>query len=253
MKGAALCRTLRELVPTGVCVAAGQALATSLTVSERGSLGVVDAERTREFASGRAHAKRALAMLGIVNADLPIGPDRAPVWPTGVVGSITHVRCGHDGLYAAAVVARTEVASAVGVDFELDESLHPTVWRCVLTQRELERVLALPADARRKEVHYIWCAKEAAAKTMSRQLDLSELEVDHEASSGYFVAGFSDRNGRNRPIALLGRTACLDRLLIAAVVVPPGERATLANPPQCRRRLAANLFTGMPSTLRAHQ
>ena len=78
-----LCNTLREMLSADVCVAAGSALAMTLTARERESLGPADAERVREFESGRAYAKRALATLGMHNVDLPIGPNRAPVWPTG--------------------------------------------------------------------------------------------------------------------------------------------------------------------------
>ena len=111
------------------------------------SLGPADAERVREFASGRAYAKRALATLGMHNVDLPIGPNRAPIWPNGVVGSIAHVRDSHYGTYAAAAVARADAVLAVGLDFEMENSLHPHVWRHVLTKRELERILSLPAGS----------------------------------------------------------------------------------------------------------
>jgi 4'-phosphopantetheinyl transferase EntD len=220
MNSEALCQTLRELLPKGVCVAAGRALETPLTELERTSLGAVRAERMCEFQSGRAYAKRALAMIDIHDVDLPMGPDRKPAWPTGVVGSITHVRCGHDLLYAAAVVAPTETASAVGIDFEMEDNLPPAVWPYVLTRRELERVLALPAGRRGREALYIWCAKEAAAKTAVHQLDLSNVEVDRDARGGDFVARFPDGGAGKRRTEVSGRTAGWDRLLIATAVVP---------------------------------
>lgn len=218
MNSEALCQTLRELLPKGVCVAAGQALETPLTAPERDSLGIVRAERMREFQSGRAYAKRALAMLGIHDVDLPMGPDRKPVWPTGVVGSITHVRCDPDLLYAAAVVAPIEMASAVGIDFEMEDNFPPAVWPYVLTRRELERVLALPAGGRGREALYVWCAKEAAAKTAVHRLDLSNVEVDHDAKCGDFVARYPDGGAGKRQTEVSGRTAGWDRLLIATAV-----------------------------------
>ena len=218
MNGETLCRTLRELLPNGVCVAAGQGLTASLTERERESLGAVRAERMREFQSGRAYAKRALAMLGIHDVDLPMGPDRKPVWPTSVVGSITHVRCGHDHLYAGAVVAPTEMVSAVGVDFEMEDSLPPAVWPYALTQRELERVLTLPVGSRDREALYIWCAKEATVKTLAHRLDLSNLEIDRDAKCGGFVARFAEGAG-NRQSEVSGRIACSGQLLIATAFV----------------------------------
>ncbi len=220
MNGETLCQTLRDFLPKGVCVAAGRALETPLTTLERESLGTVCAERMREFQSGRAYAKHALAMIGINNIDLPMGPDRKPMWPTGVVGSITHVRCGHDQLYAAAAVAPTEIALAVGIDFEMQHSLPPAVWPHVLTQRELERLLALPVESRGREALYIWCAKEATAKTIARRLDLSNIEVDRDTMRGDFVARFPGGGPGNRESEVSGRTTHWDRLLIATAVVP---------------------------------
>src|SRR5277367_2552834 len=62
----------------------------------------VRARRT-EFLAGRACARSALRKLADGRADdaIPIGPDRAPVWPAGIVGAITHAHG-----FAAAAVAR---------------------------------------------------------------------------------------------------------------------------------------------------
>jgi 4'-phosphopantetheinyl transferase EntD len=215
-----LSRTLREMMPVDVCVTAGEALAMPLTARERASLGAVDANRIREFESGRAYAKCALAMLGIRNVDLPIGPSRSPLWPIGVVGSITHVQNGHNGTYVAAAVACTDAVLAVGIDFEMEDSLHPHVWRHVLTKRELERILAFPVRTRPTEAQYIWCAKEATAKTVEQPFDPAELEVERDPKSGDFIAKFAENNKRWIRSRLLGRTAYLDGLLIATAVLP---------------------------------
>jgi hypothetical protein len=214
-----LCNTLREMLSAGVCVAAGPPVAMPLTPRERESLGPADAKRVREFESGRAYAKRALATLGMHNVDLPVGPNRAPVWPTGVVGSITHVLDSHYGTYAAAAVARADAVLALGIDFELEDSLHFHVWRYALTERELERILAFPAETRRTEAQYIWCAKEATAKIVALPFDPSGLEVERDPGSGDFVAKFVDNNRYLRS-SLFGRTARLDGLLIATAVLP---------------------------------
>src|SRR3569623_1114660 len=58
------------------------------------------AKRRVEFAAGRACARRALTRLGIRDFVLKNGAARAPRWPRGVVGSISHAgaipggRCG---------------------------------------------------------------------------------------------------------------------------------------------------------------
>jgi hypothetical protein len=154
------------------------------------------------------------------NVDLPVGPNRAPVWPTGVVGSITHVLDSHYGTYAAAAVARADAVLALGIDFEMEDSLHFHVWRHALTERELERILAFPAETRRTEAQYIWCAKEATAKIVGLPFDPSGLEVERDPGSGDFVAKFVDNNRGYLRSSIFGRTARLDGLLIATAVLP---------------------------------
>jgi 4'-phosphopantetheinyl transferase EntD len=60
--------------------------------------GAVDS-RLREFATGRSCARQALAGLGLAPAPILRGAKREPLWPAGIVGSITHCR----GYRAAAV------------------------------------------------------------------------------------------------------------------------------------------------------
>jgi len=71
--------------------------------------------RKASFLAGRACAHAALAELGSHPCAIPIGAAGAPVWPEGVVGSISHT----DRL-AAAVLARTPPVRGLGLDIEDD-------------------------------------------------------------------------------------------------------------------------------------
>jgi 4'-phosphopantetheinyl transferase EntD len=70
-------------------------------------------KRRREFAGGRACAQRALADLGLPAAPVPAGARGEPLWPTGVVGSITH--CAG---YRGCAVARASDLATIGIDAE---------------------------------------------------------------------------------------------------------------------------------------
>lgn len=65
--------------------------------------------RRRDFCLGRTAAHRALRALGHPVVPIPIGPGRAPLWPPGVVGSISHA-----GGSAVAAVARGGAGDARG-------------------------------------------------------------------------------------------------------------------------------------------
>ena len=53
------------------------------------SLSTAVAKRRSEYLAGRWCAREALAMLGMEGIPA-LGPDRAPQWPAGSLGSITH-------------------------------------------------------------------------------------------------------------------------------------------------------------------
>lgn len=70
--------------------------------------------RAREFRAGRACARTAIGTVRTGAVDLiAVGTSGAPVWPTGIIGSISHSA----GRAAAAVSADPEVL-ALGIDIE---------------------------------------------------------------------------------------------------------------------------------------
>lgn len=87
--------------------------------------------RREEFAAGRTCARKALAMLGVPSVPLLQGERHEPLWPNGIVGSITH--CHH---YCAAAVARVENCQSIGIDAELNEPLAPGVLSMIAGERE---------------------------------------------------------------------------------------------------------------------
>ncbi len=70
-------------------------------------------KRKAEYLAGRRVAIHSLREAGIDVADLGTGSLRAPLWPDGYTGSITH---SHD--MAAAVAPRKGEVSGVGIDLE---------------------------------------------------------------------------------------------------------------------------------------
>ena len=70
-------------------------------------------KRQAEYLAGRVVADHALKALPVSSSDVLIGRNREPVWPDGVVGSISHT----DGI-ACAVLAMQNKVRAVGIDIE---------------------------------------------------------------------------------------------------------------------------------------
>lgn len=69
--------------------------------------------RQAEFLAGRYAADQALEKLGHINCDIPIGLNRSPCWPQGVVASITHT-----SNKALSAVATDKYIHYLGIDLE---------------------------------------------------------------------------------------------------------------------------------------
>jgi 4'-phosphopantetheinyl transferase EntD len=99
------------------CSTAGSVDPETLSASERIAVADASPGRRREFATGRWCARRALGLAGEGNLQIPMGPDRAPVWPGGWTGSISHTR----GCCAALLCERGGNVG-VGIDVERADS-----------------------------------------------------------------------------------------------------------------------------------
>lgn len=90
--------------------------------------------RVRQFAAGRNAARAALASLGVSPQPILRGEKGEPIWPAGIVGSISHTA----DFAAAAVAFRSDFAS-IGVDVELADDLPDGVLASIATAAEVRR------------------------------------------------------------------------------------------------------------------
>ena len=128
--------------------------------SEAATICGASAERRREFATGRSCAHRALTGIGEPAGPVVRGIDGVPVWPAGIVGSITH--CVG---YRAAAVARSGELAGIGIDAEPHDALPADAVDLVVGDGERVRLRAL-FDAE-PGVHWdrvLFCVKEAVFK-----------------------------------------------------------------------------------------
>jgi len=144
--------------------------------------------RRDEFAAGRAHARRALAALGLPPVSLPPRADRTPSWPAGFTGSITH-----DATHAAAAVVRLGPEwRAVGIDLEPDDPLDASLVPEVCTSDERAWLDRHAVDLQGQLARVIFSAKESAFKCQfvltRRMLEFSEVRVALDVANGTFRA-----------------------------------------------------------------
>jgi 4'-phosphopantetheinyl transferase EntD len=211
---------IEQVLPAGaVSFETPQDLDAELFPAEEAAVRNAVAKRRAEFVTGRACARRALAQLGLDPVSIPSGPGREPLWPAGIVGSITHC----DGLRACAVARARDVRS-FGIDAELRGPLPPGVLPMISSATERAALSELPPELCAERV--LFSVKEAIYKAWypvaARWLGFEEVEVSLSLEGRSFSARLLvDEPGLT---GFTGRWAVGPGLIAAgAVVVPAGD------------------------------
>ena len=173
-------------------------------------------KRRREFSAGRAYARLALAAWGCPPQPIPVSANRVPLWPKGYVGSISH---SND--LCAAVVAKTEVYAALGLDIESAAPL-PVDLQDMICRREEQFCRSIPGCDLAK---LLFVAKEAVFKAYYPLtgifLDFHDVVIEVDSANTSFEATLIDHEKRhvsaNRP--LVGRFGALDAHIVAVVTI----------------------------------
>lgn len=203
-------------VPVGVGATDPRLGDLSIYPSEVAHIAQARPARQREFSAGRKAARAAMADFDLPQAAVPMAPDRAPIWPAGVAGSITHSQS-----QCLAVVTRH--AQSIGIDLEEARPLDQQLQSVICSPQELARIAGPKQDMLAK---LIFCAKEAAYKAqypltktllgfdhfdVTLHLEKFAFEAIYQRPAGAFQAG--DK--------LEGRFAQLADHFVTAVTIGP--------------------------------
>jgi len=222
---AAIESALARILPGGVVIAAGRIGEVPLDLhdAERRAAAGWAPSRQREFFTGRSLARAALRRLGVSDAPLLVAADRAPRWPTGVTGTISHA--GSLCVVAVAALARVR---AIGVDVEPAHPLERALWAEICTEDERGWVQACAAADQGLWVRWLFSAKEAVYK-MQRPLTGVFLEFHdvalrpHDASprEGHFTASVPPAVRERLGVdAIAGAYATEAEFLLTAASIP---------------------------------
>jgi len=120
----------------------------------------------RASGAARIVARQLLARLGYPECPVPKAGSGAPIWPTGVVGSLSH-----DARVAVATVAMQRDIGALGIDVEPAEPLPTDLLDIVATPHERLRIADDPYGGR-----LLFVAKEAVYKAVD---PIDQTFLDH--------------------------------------------------------------------------
>jgi 4'-phosphopantetheinyl transferase EntD len=212
------------ILPVGaVCVDAyGSDWGSVLLPEELAVVADATEPRRTEFAAGRCCAREALSRLGHPGSPILRGPHREPLWPEGIVGSITH-----SADYCAAAVAAQRDILSLGIDAEVNATLPDGVVQLTMTELEagqIDRMTGVHACA------LIFSAKEALFKAwfpLGRTwLGHHDVEIELEEDRPVFSIHLSPRvrDQLPRSVTFSGRFAATERHILTAVTAAvPGE------------------------------
>ncbi|MCR3751154.1 4'-phosphopantetheinyl transferase family protein [Lentzea californiensis] len=184
---------------------------------EEAQLGNAVPKRRFEFGTVRACAREAMRVLDVAPAAILPGPKREPLWPDGIVGSLTH--CAG---YRAAALARTSDFETIGIDAEPHLPAPDGVLGAIAIPAELGRMAGLKAeDPKICWDRLLFSAKETTYKAWfpvtRRWLGFEDADITLDAGGTFHsrillpdspIAGFD------------GRWLVQGDLLITAIAVP---------------------------------
>jgi len=180
--------------------------------------------RQREFAAGRTAIRGAMRALGATPEPVPAGPDRAPRWPEGLTGSLSHC-----DIACVAAVARTRDMRSIGVDVEPDAPLASDLIPEIASLAERAWLSAQSDAWRGRLARLIFSAKECAYKCQYQVsgtiIGFDAFDVTPDPDSGQFeatlvtaVPGFSAGHRFH------GRFVIEGGLIVTVSTLPQGPR-----------------------------
>jgi enterobactin synthetase component D len=145
-------------------------------------------KRRVEYCAGRFCAREALRICSAPDANTLVGsgPHGEPLWPSGIVGTITHT---HE--FASAAVALTRDARAIGLDAERTTELSAEVLDYIALPAEIETLALASRMSAESVASVVFSAKETLFKCLyaevGRYFDFRDALVDSlDAASGRF-------------------------------------------------------------------
>lgn len=134
-------------------------------------------KRRSEYLAGRYLAKLALRDWAVFGFEVTADENRCPVWPPGLIGSISHT----DSV-AMCSVASSSTTGTLGIDIEswMDPDVRSSVEGQIATRTELDRMLALGLS-REQCLTSVFSAKESIFKALypwaRRYFDFTAAEL----------------------------------------------------------------------------
>jgi 4'-phosphopantetheinyl transferase EntD len=188
----------------------------SLAESEQSCVTHAVQSRRAEFSTGRVLAADGLRELGVGAFPLERGSHNEPLWPPGIVGSISH----SSGVCVVAM-ARTQDMKFIGIDVESSTADVTKISELILTASEYRYDAKFESVTLADRTRITFCAKEAIFKAVyplvARFVDFREVALEIDADTQTFVAQACNDGHLDRILKSgIGRFTIADSVLISS-------------------------------------
>jgi len=137
-----------------------------LGITKPASLNKAIDVRKADFLAGRAMLKAAQNLLGLVDAQIGIGENRAPIWPNDRRGSLSHTH----GLAASFLTGRQDLSLGVDVEKIATGNSAKAIRQQVLSQDECEMIDTANDWPQNMLATLVFSAKETLFKALYPQV-----------------------------------------------------------------------------------
>jgi enterobactin synthetase component D len=186
------------------------------------SLDQVHTSRRDDFLIGRICASKAYQLCFSEELlSLPVGESKAPVWPHGAVGSISHSRN-----MAGAAVAKKEDLLGVGIDFESRKRIKEETARIILTERDIKSVSGL---SEHDHLTLIFSAKESLYKALYpvvrvffgfNTAAVTSIDIDSGSFTIELIGEISAEYGPTNRASFGGRFTFDEKNILTVIEIP---------------------------------
>lgn len=133
-------------------------------------------KRIKDFSTGRFCARKAMEHIGYETCEILMSTDKQPIWPDGLVGSISHTSA-----LTGAIVGLSSQIKAIGLDIENIGKINKDMWRLLYTENEQVFLNSVPPEVLTFYTTLFFSCKESFYKMQhpitKTYLDFIEVEI----------------------------------------------------------------------------
>jgi 4'-phosphopantetheinyl transferase EntD len=155
---------------------------------ERALTGKMAAKRLADFRASRYVASNALSQLGHSDFAILINQQRGPIWPPGIIGSLSH--CSE---IAVAVAIDDRSIASIGIDVEAYYEMEENLRKLICSEQEMKHLRSIGQPELMSKI--VFSIKEAIYKCLNpliqQWIDFKDVSIVLDKNKQTYVANLN--------------------------------------------------------------